>query len=54
MMPMVSLSRRWLMETIMPKDMQAEMISLTETSIMVASSDAVTNSVNSRVCAASI
>ena len=44
-----SASRRWLIETIRPRFMQAEITSLTETSIIVASSLTVTNSVTLRI-----
>ena len=46
---MVSASRRWLMDTNKPKDIQVEIISATEISIMVANSLTVTNSVSLRI-----
>ena len=46
MMVMVSESKRWLMDTMMPKVMQAEMTSLTLAFIMFANSATVTNSVS--------
>ena len=45
MMVMVSESKRWLIDTMMPNVMHAEMISLTPQSIIVANSATVTNSV---------
>ena len=45
MMVMVSESKRWLMDTMMPNVMHAEMISLTPQFIIVANSATVTNSV---------
>ncbi len=45
----VSLSKRWFMEAMMPKDIQVEMTSVAETPIMFATSSRVTNSVSLRV-----
>ena len=52
-MVMVSESKRWLIDTMMPSVMHAEMMSLTPRSIIVANSATVTNSVNFKMLSSS-
>ena len=52
-MVMVSESKRWLIDTMMPSVIHAEMMSLTPRSIIVANSATVTNSVNFKMLSSS-